>query len=255
MTSPFDLTRERILVTGASSGLGLHFARTLARAGAALAISARRADKLEALKGEIEGAGGRAHPIAMDVTSGESIRAGVAAAEEALGGITVLVNNAGIAIVKPLLDYTEEDWDQVVDTNLRGAWLVAQAVAKAMVGRGQGGSIINIASVLGMRPIGQVPAYTAAKAGLLHLTRTMAMELAKNAIRVNALTPGYVETEMNRPFWTTKPGLALISRIPQKRIGQPEDLDGALLLLASDASRYMTGSNIVVDGGHLCSTM
>ncbi|MFO0997950.1 MAG: glucose 1-dehydrogenase [Alphaproteobacteria bacterium] len=255
MTHPFDLTRERILVTGASSGLGLHFARTLARAGATLAISARRAEKLDDLRREIEGIGGRAHPVTMDVTSGDSIRAGVAQAEAATGGITVLVNNAGIAIVKPLLDYTEEDWDQVVDTNLRGAWLVAQAAAKAMVARGQGGSIINIASVLGMRPIGQVPAYTAAKAGLLHLTRTMAMELAKHSIRVNALTPGYVETEMNRPFWTTKPGLALIARIPQKRIGQPEDLDGALLLLASDASRYMTGSNIVVDGGHLCSTM
>lgn len=255
MTRLFDLTGERILVTGASSGLGLHFACTLARAGAALAISARRIDKLEALQREIEGAGGRAHPIAMDVTAGDSIRAGVAQAEAALGGITVLVNNAGIAIVKPLLDYTEEDWDQVVDTNLRGAWLVAQAVARAMVARESGGSIINIASVLGMRPIGQVPAYTAAKAGLLHLTRTMAMELAKNGIRVNSLTPGYVETEMNRPFWTTKPGLALIARIPQKRIGQPEDLDGALLLLASDASRYMSGSNIVIDGGHLCSTM
>ena len=255
MTSLFDLTHERILVTGASSGLGLHFARTLAREGAALAISARRADKLEDLKREIEGAGGRAHPVAMDVTSGDSIRTGVAQAEEALGGITVLVNNAGIAIVKPLLDYTEEDWDQVVDTNLRGAWLVAQAVARAMVARSGGGSIINIASVLGMRPIGQVPAYTAAKAGLLHLTRTMAMELAKNGIRVNSLTPGYIETEMNRPFWTTKPGLSLIARIPQKRIGQPADLDGALFLLASDASRYMSGSNIVVDGGHLCSTM
>ncbi len=255
MTDPFDLAAERILLTGASSGLGLHFARRLVKSGARLAIAARSAGKLKELRAEIEAKGGVVHAIEMDVTDGASIRAGVGAAEAALGGITALVNNAGIAIVKPLLDYTEDDWDRVVDTNLRGAWLVAQTVAKAMVARGQGGNIVNIGSVLGLRPIGQVPAYTAAKAGLIHLTKTMAMELAKHGIRANALCPGYIETEMNRPFWTTKGGLALIARIPQKRIGQPDDLDGALLLLCSDASRYMSGSVIAVDGGHLCSSM
>jgi NAD(P)-dependent dehydrogenase (short-subunit alcohol dehydrogenase family) len=255
MSDPFDVSSERILLTGASSGLGLHFARRLAKAGATLALAARSTDKLQALKAEIQAGGGTAHAIDMDVTDGASIRQGVAAAEEALGGITCLVNNAGIAIVKPLLDYTEDDWDKVVDTNLRGAWLVAQATAKAMVARGQGGNIVNIGSVLGLRPIGQVPAYTAAKAGLIHLTKAMAMELARNQVRANALCPGYIETEMNRPFWATKGGLALIARIPQKRIGQPEDLDGALLLLCSAASRYMSGSVIAVDGGHPCSSM
>ena len=203
----FDISKERILVTGATSGLGLHFARMLAREGAALALSARREDKLDALKAEIEGAGGVAHAVAIDVMSGESVRAGLAEADDKLGGISVLINNAGIA------------------------------------------------SVLGLRPIGQVPAYTAAKAGLIHLSKTMAMELAKENIRVNVLAPGYIETEMNRPFWSSKGGLALLSRIPQKRVGQPEDLDGALLLLTSQASRFMTGSVVVVDGGHLCSTM
>lgn len=255
MTQTFDLSRERILITGASSGLGLHFARVLAAGGAKLALAARSLDKLGELKREIEAKGGTAHAIVMDVTDGNVVRAGIAAADEALGGVSVLLNNAGIAIVKPMLDYTEDDWDLVVDTNLRGAWLAAQATAKAMVARGQGGNIVNIGSVLGLRPIGQVPAYTAAKAGLIHLTKTMAMELARHDIRVNVLCPGYVETEMNRPFWSGKGGLSLISRIPQKRIGQPDDLDGALLLLCSNASRYMTGSTIVVDGGHLCSSL
>lgn len=254
-TSLFDISKERILVTGATSGLGLHFARLLARHGATLALSARRRDKLDALKAEIEGAGGRAHSIAIDVMAGDSVRAGLAEADEKLGGITVLLNNAGIAIVKPILEYTEEEWDQVVGTNLRGAWLMAQGAAKIMAARGTGGNIINVASVLGLRPIGQVPAYAAAKAGLIHLSKAMAMELAKENIRVNVLAPGYIETEMNRPFWSSKGGLALISRIPQKRVGRPEDLDGALLLLASEASRFMTGSVVVVDGGHLCSTM
>jgi len=253
--SIFDISKERILVTGATSGLGLHFARLMARQGATLALAARRKDKLDVLKAEIEGAGGVAHSVSIDVTSGDSVRAGLAEADDKLGGISVLINNAGIAIVKPILEYTEEEWDQVVGTNLRGAWLMAQGAAKAMVARKTGGNIVNIASVLGLRPIGQVPAYTAAKAGLIHLSKTMAMELAKENIRVNVLAPGYVETEMNRPFWSSKGGLALISRIPQKRVGQPEELDGALLLLASQASRAMTGSVVVVDGGHLCSTM
>jgi NAD(P)-dependent dehydrogenase (short-subunit alcohol dehydrogenase family) len=166
----------------------------------------------------------------------------------------VLVNNAGIAIVKPTLDWTEDDWDRVVGTNLKGAWLAAQYVAKRMVARG-GGKIINIASVLGIRPIGQVPGYTAAKAGLIQLTRQLAMELARHNVRVNAIAPGYIVTEMNRPFWETDPGKALISRIPMRRVGNPEELDGILLLLASDAASYMTGSVIASDGGHLVNSM
>ena len=251
----FDVAGTRVLVTGASVGLGRHFAATLARAGAHVAAAARGVDKIEALATELRDSPGRIVPLALDVTSGESIRAALEATEKRLGGLDVLVNNAGIAVVKPLFEWTEADWDRVVDTNLRGAWLVAQETARRMVARGSGGAIINIASVLGIRPIGQVPAYTAAKAGLIQLTRTLAMELARHDIRVNAIAPGYVETEMNRGFWETPPGKALIARIPQRRIGQPEELDGVLLLLASGASRYMTGSVVVVDGGHLCSSM
>ncbi|MGH6954252.1 MAG: SDR family NAD(P)-dependent oxidoreductase [Alphaproteobacteria bacterium] len=251
----FDVAGARVLVTGASVGLGRHFAATLARAGAHVVAAARRVDMLERLATDLRDSPGRIVPLILDVTSGESIRAAVQAAEDRLGGLDVLVNNAGIAVVKPLFEWTEADWDRVVDTNLRGAWLVAQEAARRMVARGSGGAIINIASVLGIRPIGQVPAYTAAKAGLIQLTRTMAMELARHDIRVNAIAPGYVETEMNRDFWGTPPGKALIARIPQRRVGRPEELDGVLLLLASGASRYMTGSVVVVDGGHLCSSM
>ena len=211
-------------------------------------------DKLEALAEEIRAEGGIAEPVVMDMLDAASVEAGIAAAEEAIGPLSVLVNNAGIAIVKPTLDWTEEDWDRVVGTNLKGAWLAAQGVAKRMVER-DGGKIINIASVLGIRPIGQVPGYTAAKAGLIQLTRQLAMELARHNVRVNAIAPGYIVTEMNRPFWETDPGKALISRIPMRRVGEPEELDGILLLLASDAASYMTGSVIASDGGHLVNSM
>ena len=250
----FDVSGACVLVTGASMGLGRRFALTLAARGARVAIAARSLDRLDALAEEIAAAGGHAVAIALDVLDPASIRAALAETEAKLGPVTVLVNNAGIAIVKPMLDWEEEDWDRVVDTNLKGAWLMAQAAARRMVA-GDGGSIVNIVSVLGIRPIGQVPGYTAAKAGLIQLTRTMAMELARHDIRVNAIAPGYVETEMNRPFWSTGPGKALISRIPMRRIGQPEELDGVLLLLASRASQYMTGGVITVDGGHLVNSM
>ena len=252
--SLFDVSDERVLVTGASLGLGKRFARCLAERGAKVAVAARSMDKLEALSAEIRAAGGIAEPVAMDMLDAASIEAGIAVAEEAIGPLTVLVNNAGIAIVKPTLEWTEEDWDRVVGTNLKGAWLAAQCVAKRMVGRG-GGKIINIASVLGIRPIGQVPGYTAAKAGLIQLTRQLAMELARHNVRVNAIAPGYVVTEMNRPFWETEPGKALIARIPMRRVGEPDELDGVLLLLASGASSYMTGSVIAADGGHLVNSM
>ncbi|MBT5413952.1 MAG: SDR family oxidoreductase [Rhodospirillaceae bacterium] len=252
--SLFDVSGERVLVTGASLGLGKRFARCLAERGAKVAIAARSMDKLEALAEEIRAEGGIAEPVVMDMLDAASVEAGIAAAEEAIGPLSVLVNNAGIAIVKPTLDWTEEDWDRVVGTNLKGAWLAAQGVAKRMVER-DGGKIINIASVLGIRPIGQVPGYTAAKAGLIQLTRQLAMELARHNVRVNAIAPGYIVTEMNRPFWETDPGKALISRIPMRRVGEPEELDGILLLLASDAASYMTGSVIASDGGHLVNSM
>ncbi len=247
--SVFDLTRQRAIVTGASRGLGRHFALTLARAGAQVALAARGIDRLHEVVKEIEGLNGCAVPVHVDVINGKSVRACVETAEKALGPINILVNNAGIAVTKPLLEHAEEDWDSVLDTNLKGVWLMGQEVARRMVRREQGGSIINIASVLGARGMSQLPGYCASKGGIINLTRAMAVELAPHGIRVNAIAPGYIETDMNRQFFGTQAGQRLIKRIPQRRLGQVEDLDGILLLLASDASRYMTGSVITVDGG------
>jgi len=246
----FDLTGQVALVTGASSGIGHHFGALLAAAGAKVALAARRIDRLIELAHEIKAAGGRSLPIACDVTRSEDVAAAVATAENELGPLTLLLNNAGVVVSKPLLDHTEADWDHVVDTNLKGAWLMARQFAQHLVGLKRPGRIINITSVLGFRTIGRVPAYCAAKAGLTHLTHVLAMELARHGILVNALAPGYVETDFNRAFFQTEPGKALISRIPLKRLGQTEDLDGALLFLASPASAYVTGAVIAVDGGH-----
>jgi NAD(P)-dependent dehydrogenase (short-subunit alcohol dehydrogenase family) len=246
---PFDLSGKAAIVTGAGSGLGRHFALTLTRAGARVAAMGRRMEPLAALAREIEGFDGRCVPIAADVQNQASVRQAIAAAETELGPIAILVNNAGISVHKPLLDQTEEDWDRVVDTNLKGAWLVAQETARHMVRLGHGGSIVNIASVLGLKATGGVPGYVASKAGLVHLTRAMALELARHKIRVNALCPGYFATEMTKEFLASPEGEKLVKTIPQRRIGAPDELDGPLLLLASDAGAYMTGSVIVVDGG------
>ena len=251
--SVFDLTGRRAIVTGASRGLGRHFALTLARAGAKVALAARGIDRLEEVVKEIEGFGGCVVAIQVDVTDGKSVEMCVGTAEKTLGAIDILVNNAGIAITKPLLEHAEEDWDSVLDTNLKGVWLMAQKVAQRMVHCGRGGSIINISSVLGERGIAQLPGYCASKGGIINLTRAMAVELAPYGIRVNTIAPGYIETDMNRQFFATQAGQRLIKRIPQRRLGQMEDLDGTLLLLASNASRYMTGSVITIDGGQSAS--
>jgi NAD(P)-dependent dehydrogenase (short-subunit alcohol dehydrogenase family) len=243
------------LVTGANGGLGSHFAQTLSNAGAAVAVAARRVDSLGAVKEAIETAGGRAAAIALDVTDPASVARAFDDASAALGPITVVVNNAGIAVTKPLLDHTEEDWQQVIEVNLNGAWRVAQAAARHMVKHEQGGSIVNIASILGLRVSAQVPSYAASKAALIQLTKAMALELARYRIRVNALAPGYVETGINREFFESDAGKALVKRVPQRRIGQPGELDGALLLLASDAGSYMTGAVLAVDGGHVVNTL
>jgi NAD(P)-dependent dehydrogenase (short-subunit alcohol dehydrogenase family) len=255
MSKRFDLTGKVALVTGASAGLGVHFARTLAAAGASVAIAARRADRLASLQAELQSAGAKAVAVELDVQSGDSITAAFAAAEKALGPIDIVVNNAGISIVRPALEMPVEDWDAVVNTNLRGAWLVAQTAGKRWLMGKRSGVIINIASILGLRTIGQVAPYNASKAGLIHLTRALAMEWARHDIRVNAICPGYIETEMNSDFWKTPAGQRLIDRIPQRRIGKPEHLDGALLLLASDAGTFMTGSVLTVDGGHTVSSL
>jgi NAD(P)-dependent dehydrogenase (short-subunit alcohol dehydrogenase family) len=246
----FDLAGEVALVTGASSGIGRHLAQLLAAAGAKVALAARRADQLEAAAGEISSSGGQGLPIVCDVTRSESVVAAIMTAENELGPLSILVNNAGVVVSKPLFEHTEADWDYVIDTNLKGAWLAAREFAHHLVGLKRPGRIINISSVLGFRTIGRVPAYCAAKAGLTHLTRVLAMELARYGILVNALAPGYVETDFNRAFFQTEAGKALISRIPLKRLGQTEDLDGALLFLASPASAYVTGAVISIDGGH-----
>jgi len=255
MSKRFDLSGKVALVTGASSGLGVHFARTLAAAGASVAIAARRADRLASLQAELQQSGAKAVAVDLDVQSADSIATAFDKVEAALGPLDILVNNAGISIVKPALDMPEADWDAVVDTNLRGAWLMTQAAGKRWVAAKRPGSIVNIASILGLRTIGQVAPYNASKAGLIHLTRALAMEWARYQIRVNAICPGYIETEMNSDFWKTPAGQRLIDRIPQRRIGQPEHLDGALLLLASEAGAFMTGSIITVDGGHTVSSL
>ena len=250
-----SLKGRNALVTGANGGLGSHFAQTLAKAGAAVAVAARKIESLRSVKEAIVAAGGRAEPVALDVTDPASVARAFDEASAALGAITIVVNNAGIAITKPLLEHTEEDWQQVIEVNLNGAWRVAQAAARHMVKHEQGGSIVNVASILGLRVSAQVPSYAASKAALIQLTKAMALELARYRIRVNALAPGYVETGINREFFESEPGKALVKRVPQRRIGQPGELDGALLLLASDAGSYMTGAVLAVDGGHVVNTL
>jgi len=251
----FDLTGRVALVTGASRGLGRHFAGVLARAGASVALAARREDLLAEAVAEIGKTKGGAVALPLDVTDGKSVRQCVAAAERALGPLDILVNNAGIAISKPLLEHSEEDWDRVLDTNLKGAWLMSREAAARWIELRRGGRIINISSLLALRTIRNVPSYTAAKAGLDHLTRTLAVELARYGIAVNAIAPGYVETDMNRGFLRSETGKALIARIPAGRVGAPEDLDGALLLLASAAGAYLNGVVLPVDGGHAVSVV
>jgi NAD(P)-dependent dehydrogenase (short-subunit alcohol dehydrogenase family) len=250
-----SLEGHSALVTGANGGLGSHFARTLAKSGARVAVAARRIESLDEVTRAIRGDGGEVAPIALDVTRPDAVAAAFESASAALGPITVVVNNAGIAITKPLLEHTEEDWQQVIEVNLNGAWRVAQAAARHMVKHQRGGSIVNIASILGLRVSAQVPSYAASKAALIQLTKAMALELARHRIRVNALAPGYVETGINQEFFASDAGQALIKRVPQRRIGKPEELDGALLLLASDAGSYTTGAVLAVDGGHLVNTL
>lgn len=243
------------LVTGANGGLGAHFAETLAKAGARVALCARRIDTLSNVGARIRASGGTAQEVALDVTRRDSVVRAFEEAARALGPVTVVVNNAGIAITKPLLDHSEEDWEQVVGVNLTGAWRVAQEAARHMVKNATGGSIVNIASILGLRVSSQVPSYIASKAALIHLTKAMALELARHKIRVNALAPGYIETGINREFFASEAGQAVVKRIPQRRIGSASELDGALLLLASDAGSYATGSVFVLDGGQLVSSL
>jgi NAD(P)-dependent dehydrogenase (short-subunit alcohol dehydrogenase family) len=252
MKDIFNLEGKTALITGASSGLGKHFAKTLSAAGASVILSARRIDNLEALKNEI---GDKAISIPLDVTSVESVEHLVKEIRNTTGSVDILVNNAGVSDPRRFKDLTEESWNYVLETNLNGAFRMAKAVTDIFLEDKKRGSIINIASILGLRVGLNLTSYAAAKAGLVQLTKSMALELARSNIRVNAIAPGYILTEINNDFFDTEEGQGYIKSIPMRRLGLESELDGILLLLASDASSFMTGSIIPVDGGHLVNPL
>jgi NAD(P)-dependent dehydrogenase (short-subunit alcohol dehydrogenase family) len=247
--NPFDLTGRVAFITGASSGLGAHAARVLARHGAVVAIAARRVEKLDALAAEIEREGGRAHRVALDVTDEASAAAAIAGTAKHLGPIRILINNAGVTKSIWFTAMTQADWRDVLSVNLDGVFRVGQAAARHMQEHRQGGSIVNIASALGIASDKKVSAYMASKAAVIHLTRAMALELARDNIRVNALAPGYFLSELTESFLTSAEGKKALEKYPMRRAADLRELDGPLLLLASDAGSYVTGSVLVADGG------
>jgi NAD(P)-dependent dehydrogenase (short-subunit alcohol dehydrogenase family) len=257
MAYEIDLSGRVAFVTGASSGLGAQFARTLSRAGAAVVLAARRTDRLAVLRAEIEAAGGDAHIVTLDVTDIDSIRAAVAHAETEVGTIDILVNNSGVSTTQRLVDVTPEDYAFVMDTNLRGSFFVAQEVGKRMIARARGaapgtfvgGRIVNIASLAGLRVLSQLGVYAMSKAAMIHMTRAMAHEWGRFGINVNALCPGYVETDINQYHWQTEAGQKLMQMLPRKRVGQPQDLDTTLMMLCANESRFVNGAIIQVDDG------
>ena len=248
----FRLDNKTAFITGASSGIGKHCAMLLAQAGAKVALASRRIDQLQTVVDEISSLGGEAKAFELDVTKKKSV-VGCFDAMMAWSLPTIVINNAGMSVNRKLLDQTEEDWDRVMDTNLKGSWLVATEAARRMVAANAPGSIVNIASILGERVIGGVAPYVISKAGVIQSTKVMALELARHQIRVNALLPGYVITDLNRDFLLSEAGQKILARIPSRRFNNLEDLNGPLLLLASDASKAMTGATIAVDSGHLIS--
>ncbi|MCL4149181.1 UNVERIFIED_CONTAM: hypothetical protein GTU68_009125 [Idotea baltica] len=254
--SLFSLANRTALITGASSGLGQHFARELAKSGAHVVLAARRLDRLEKLASEIESSGGKALPVEMDVTSPDSVTSAFSSIDEALGRpCDILVNNSGLSRDAWFHEMSEEDWSTVIDTNLTGVWRVAKAATRAMLDKEVPGSIINIASITAMRTQPTIAAYAASKAGVDHLTRVMALELASKNVRVNAIAPGYFQTAINDDFLESEHGQKMRRRVPQRRFGDHSELTGPLLLLASDAGSYITGETIVVDGGHTLSPL
>ncbi len=258
MSYQIDLSGRVALVTGASSGLGTQFAKTLASAGAAVVLAGRNTERLKTLRAEIEGDGGDAHVVMLDVTDVDSIRSAVAHAETEMGTIDILVNNSGASTQQKLTDVTEDDYDFIFDINTRGAFFVAQEVGKRMLGRAQGsapgtftgGRIVNIASMAGLKALSQIGIYSMSKAAVIHMTRAMALEWGKHGINVNAICPGYIETEMNQRQWLTDAGKRLIDTLPRKRIGQPQDLDAVLMMLCANESHFINGAVIQADDGH-----
>ncbi|MDG2271466.1 MAG: SDR family oxidoreductase [Halioglobus sp.] len=255
LLQPFSLEGKVALVTGASSGFGRHFAAILSRAGAKVVLAARRTELIQAEADAIIADGGTAMAVTMDVTSSESIATALDEIEAAFGVVTVVINNAGITIPKLLLDLSDDDWTSVIDTNLTGVAYVARETARRMVNANVGGSIVNIASILAERVQKALTNYAASKAAVVQFTKTAALEFAQYNIRVNAICPGYFNTDLNSEWFKTKEGQALIKRIPQRRTGTLSELNGPLLLLASDAGSLMTGSTVTVDGGHVLSDL
>lgn len=255
-----DLLNKRVVITGASSGLGEHFARLLSAEGADLGLMARREGRLKSLASELESEhGGIVAVAACDVLDPAAIERGINDLHAQLGGIDVLINNAGVSRQAPAVEQSLEDWDSVVNTNLRGTWLCAVSAAKHMIADktpdSSPGSIINIASILGLGVAKQIAPYAISKAGVVQMTKALALEWARDGIRVNALAPGYLHTDLNAEFFKSEAGRALMSRVPQRRLGKLSELDGPLLLLASDASSFMTGTVIPIDGGHLIHSL
>jgi NAD(P)-dependent dehydrogenase (short-subunit alcohol dehydrogenase family) len=251
LTRLLRLDGKRALVTGASSGFGAHFAQLLASAGAEVILAARRTDKLQSLADSLRAQGAKVSAVALDVSSKDSVHA----CFEQTGACDIVINNAGVTVTRALLDQTEDDWDSVIDTNLKGGWLVATEAARRLRDAGRGGSFVNIGSVLGERVAAGVAPYAISKAGVVQATKVMALELARYKIRVNALLPGYVVTDLNRDFLESEPGQKLRMRVPSREFVQITDLNAPLLMLASDAGAGMTGACIAVDRGHLVSTL
>jgi NAD(P)-dependent dehydrogenase (short-subunit alcohol dehydrogenase family) len=257
MAYELDLSGRVALVTGASSGLGAQFAKTLARAGAAVVLASRRTDKLKALRADIEAEGGSAHVVALDVTDTVSIKSAVAHAETEVGPIDILINNSGVSTTQRIADVSEEDYDFIFNTNTRGAFFVAQEVGKRMLARAKGaapgtytgGRIVNIASMAGLKVLPQIGVYCMSKAAVVHMTKAMAVEWGKYGINVNAICPGYIDTEINHHHWQTEQGQKLVQMLPRKRVGKPEDLDALLVMLCARESHFVNGAVIAADDG------
>ena len=244
----FDMSDDTVLITGGGTGLGRQFAQVLARAGATVILSGRRMEKLEESAESVRASGGNVYCVVMDVSDSASVARGVEACNE-ISPVNVLINNAGTTSENVLLDLDEQSWDCVLDTNLKGAWMVGREVVRSLAACERGGAIVNIASVLGSSVQKGTGGYCPSKAGLLQLTRQMALEWARFKVRVNAISPGYYHTDIAASYLDSDAGKALLRRIPARRLGQPREMDAALLMLCSSASSYMTGSAVNVDGG------